>query len=894
MQKLAEICIRRPVFATMIILALVVVGAATYVPPRRRSLPVGRPAHRHRPRRACPAPRPRRWRPRSRRRSRRRQHRRGHRGAALHLRPGQRHRHRHLQPRAATSTSRPRTCATASPSPSRNLPRDIRPPVISKFDNDQRAGAHIALSGDRSHARADRARRQDRAGPARALHRRRRGATSWAACSARSTSGSTPIGWRPTRSRSPRCATPCVRQNAELPGGNVDAPAAARQSLRTMGRFATPRAFNDLVVATLNGAPVRVRDIGYAEDGTKEQRSLARLNGVPTVTLEVRRQSGANTVAVIEGAQGEARARRRRSCPPDVKLEVIRDQSRYIYAALHEINLHLILGSILASLVVLAFMRIAGARRSSPAVAIPTSVISTFGMMWALGFTLNSVTMLALVLMVGIVIDDAIVVLENIFRFVEEKKMGAFEAARAATAEIGLAVLATTLLAGRDLRAGLVHVLDLRALPLPVRHHRGGGGAGVACWSRFTLTPMMSARLLRTEDATAARTRATAARPPRAAASTPGSTAATRGSLRARHGAPARWSLVCLGVVALASIRSALSPGASRSTSPATSTRRSSRCSVTGPEGTSLAAMDEAMRAVEKEIRRMRRASQRARLRPAAASSAGVNQGNIFVRIAPHEERTFSLRRLWDGLRPRRSAGAPSAATTAQRDVMIELRAALRASSATSALHGAQHRRRFNIGGGNFDIDFALRGPELETLVRATPSSLAREGPGAWPASSTPTPRCKLDKPELRVVSRPRPRRRPGRGHLADIATALRLMVGGDDQVSRFRDPSDQRRLRRAAPPDGRVPQRPRHDLAAVRLARLASTPPHRRGRPGRMAPAGGLVRLDNLVRIERTPTASRIDRTRPAARSALCAPASRPATRLADRLTALRRRWTR
>src|SRR5207253_2908373 len=110
------------------------------------------------------------------------------------------------------------------------------------------------------------------------------------------------------------------------------------------------------VWATLNGVPGRVRDIGFAEDGTKEQRSAARLNGVPTVIMEVRRQSGENTVAVIEGVKAKL-ARLREQVPPDVRLEVIRDQSRYIYAALHEINLHLVLGSILASLVVLAFMR---------------------------------------------------------------------------------------------------------------------------------------------------------------------------------------------------------------------------------------------------------------------------------------------------------------------------------------------------------------------------------------------------------------------------------------------------------------------------------------------------------------------------------------------------------
>src|SRR4029450_9289342 len=146
-----------------------------------------------------------------------------------------------------------------------------------------------------------------------------------------------------------------------------------------------------------------------------------RLNGVPTVTLEVRRQSGANTVAVVEGAKAKL-ALVEAQPPGDLDLQVIRDQSRYIYAALHEINLHLILGSIFASLVVFAFMR-SWRSTAIAAVAIPCSVLATFGMMKALDFTLNSVTMLALVLMVGVVIDDAIVVLENIFRFVEEKRI---------------------------------------------------------------------------------------------------------------------------------------------------------------------------------------------------------------------------------------------------------------------------------------------------------------------------------------------------------------------------------------------------------------------------------------------------------------------------------------
>src|SRR3989442_7282555 len=164
-----------------------------------------------------------------------------------------------------------------------------------------------------------------------------------------------------------------------------------------------------------------MRDIGWAEDGSKEKRSLARLNGRPSVTLEIKRQSDANAVAVIEAIKAKLPLVAAQ-LPPDVKFEVIEDQSRYIHEALHEIKMHLLVGSILASLVVFFFMRSWRATLIA-AVAIPTSVISTFGMMRALNFTLNSVTMLALVLMVGVVIDDAIVVLENIFRFIEEKRM---------------------------------------------------------------------------------------------------------------------------------------------------------------------------------------------------------------------------------------------------------------------------------------------------------------------------------------------------------------------------------------------------------------------------------------------------------------------------------------
>ena len=322
----------------------------------------------------------------------------------------------------------------------KRLPNEVDPPIISKFNNEDSPILTIAVSGDRSLRElteiADKIvkvqlERSVGVGEVLIVGGLERAINVWIDAD-RLAAYQIPI----TAVRDA-----IQRQNADIPGGNVTS-GAREQVLRTLGRITDPKAFNDLVISTVNGSPIRVRDIGRAEDGTKEQRSLSRLNGVPTVQLQVRRQSGANTIAVIESVK-ENLARVTRQIPPDVKTEIIRDQSRYIYAALHEISVHLILGSILATLVVLAFMRNWRSTVIS-AVAIPASVISTFGMMWALGFTLNSVTMLALVLMVGIVIDDAIVVLENIFRFVEEKRMNSFEAARAATAEIGLVVMATT------------------------------------------------------------------------------------------------------------------------------------------------------------------------------------------------------------------------------------------------------------------------------------------------------------------------------------------------------------------------------------------------------------------------------------------------------------------
>src|SRR6266478_1497941 len=378
----------------------------------------------------------------------------------------------------------------------RQLPVDATPPVVQKFDNDSTPVVTISLSADRSLREltelADKTvrvqlERVGGVGEVQIVGGLDRAINVWIDAD-RLAAYQIPIA---------TIRQALQRQNSDVPGGNVTT-GKEELILRTLGRYTDPRQFEDLVVANVNGAPVKLRDVGRVEDGTKEQRSLARLNGTPTVTLDIRRQSGSNTVEVINGIKAVL-PKVAAQLPNDVKLEVIRDQSRYIEAALHEIQKHLVLGSILASLVVLLFMR---SWRSTliAAVAIPCSVISTFGMMRALNFTLNSVTMLALVLMVGVVIDDAIVVLENIFRFVEEKRMTAMRAAKEATADIGLAVMATT--------------FSLVVIFLPVSFMSSISGrflfqfgitAAVAVLVSllvsFTLTPMMSARLLRAKDA---------------------------------------------------------------------------------------------------------------------------------------------------------------------------------------------------------------------------------------------------------------------------------------------------------------------------------------------------------------------------------------------------------
>lgn len=700
----------------------------------------------------------------------------------------------------------------------RRLPEGVEPPVISKFDSDSGASLTLALAGDRplrelteiADKRIKRVlERSSGVGEVRIVGGLQRTINVWVDADRLAAYG-LPVATVSSAIRA---------QNVDQPGGNVTDQKRER-TLRTMGRVLDPDAFVDLTIARRNGVPIHLGDVAEIEDGTEEPRSLARLDGVPTVVLEIRRQSGANTVAVIDGVRASL-ARLQAQLPPDLRLEVVRDQSRYIRAALHEIEFHLVVGSVLAALVVLWFLRswratlIAG-------IAIPVSVVATFGVMWALGFTLNGVTMLALVLMVGVVIDDAIVVLENVQRWADEKGVGRFEAARGAVAEIALAVLATTL----SLVVIFVPVSFLGSITGRFLYQFGITAAVAVLMSllvSFTLTPAMCARLVV---------------PARGA----GHGGVRRTWSERVYLAVLRWCLCWPWTVVLVSalVCAAGVPLAMTMRQdfiPSDVDEGEFEIDVNGPDDVSLPAMDEVMARIEAELRQMPQV-RTALTQVGGGFLSGLSNGSVYVRIPPHEERRFSFGRLWSSL----LAGDPLAAfrgNYTQREVMTEIERRLRGLPDVRV--SVRNQRSMNLGGGPFPLDFAIRGPDLRTLADAIEQLRVEANKLGTMAGLNTT--LRLRRPELRAIV-DRPRAAELGVQTQDIGGALRLLVGGATEVSRFRDPKLDEEY------DVRLRLREQDRDRTERLGDLLV------GRAG-----GDTVRLDNLVRIDSTITSSRIDR---------------------------------
>ncbi|MEI7591293.1 MAG: efflux RND transporter permease subunit, partial [Deltaproteobacteria bacterium] len=282
------------------------------------------------------------------------------------------------------------------------------------------------------------------------------------------------------------------RENVEIPGGRIES-SNKEYDIKIKGELPNVRDFSNLIVAYSKGAPIRLSSLGRVDDGLAEERTMARYNGVPAVGLGIQKQSGTNTVEVVERVKKELK-KITPKLPPGVSINIVFDQSTFIVRSINEVQNHLIIGGILAIFAVFIFLRDIRITLIS-ALALPISVIATFTLFKIFNFTFNNMTMLALTLSVGILIDDAIIVIENIHRNIEEG-MSPREASIFGTSEIGMAVMATT--------------LAIVVIFLPVAFMKGIIGRFflqfaltvvfavlVSLLVSFTLTPMMASIFLK-------------------------------------------------------------------------------------------------------------------------------------------------------------------------------------------------------------------------------------------------------------------------------------------------------------------------------------------------------------------------------------------------------------
>jgi HAE1 family hydrophobic/amphiphilic exporter-1 len=475
-------------------------------------------------------------------------------------------------------------------------------------------------------------------------------------------------------------------QNLELPGGKLE-QGTRELSVRTAGRLRNPDDFNDLVIATRGNSTIRIRDVGRIADTGEDPNSVSMLDGKPAMTVAVRKQSGYNTVALATDIKARM-AEIQKTLPPNVEVRLVRDDSEFINASLHAIEEHLVLGGILAAVIVFIFLR---NFRSTliAAIAIPTSIIGAFAVIAALGFTLNQMTMLALTLMVGIVIDDAIVVLENIYRFVEEKGMTPFQAAIEGTREIGLAVMATTL----ALLAVFIPVGFLGGIVGRFMSSFGLTSAAAIAISlivSFTLTPMLAARWIKPVDHSGA------------ASAHGGSDRSRRGFYRFIDRAYAgmlSWSMAhrWLIVVVCAAVVASTVPLYRMSGLNFTPVEDESRfqISLRLPVGSSLAAtqslVDRISRDVLKTLPGVLAVQGNAGL--SGGGQGANNSGSVFVRLKPIEERAQS-----------------------QQELMIQARRVLQPYRKVAVISVQGTGGLSFAGGRGAQIQYALVGPDLAKL----------------------------------------------------------------------------------------------------------------------------------------------------------------------------------
>ncbi len=586
-------------------------------------------------------------------------------------------------------------------------------------------------------------------------------------------------------------------ENIEMPGGRM-IRGMSEMGVRTMGRVGSIDDFNDIIIKTVGGAPVRIRDVGHVEDGMAEKRNFAFLHEKPAVAMEIQRQTGSNAVKVVDEVLGRLEAVRSQ-LPAGVKLEVIKEQATYIRNSVAALEEHLVLGSLLASIIVFIFIRDWRTVLIS-SLAIPTSIITTFTLLRVMDFTLNSMTLLALTLAVGIVIDDAIIVLENIYRFLEEKDLSPKEAAIQATNEIALAVVATTL----SLVIIFIPIAFMTGYARKFLNQFGWTMAIsilVSMLVAFTVTPAISAKLLKRK-----------ARESRSG----GHGAASHNAWFERlYGWVLEWSLNHRwAVMAVCGLTFAstyfLNDMVKRDWMPQEDQSELSLM-VETPEGSALAATEDVTRAMARNIEKV------PGVRLVLPKSMGfidrVTMAQLTILLDPQDKRDDI-----EGMAQK------------VRDSIREF---------------AYLRPRIsfpNVLGGRDSfapIRMMLLGPDIVKLVGLGKQSVIEMQ--KEPSLTDVKANLNLNNPELQVKIDRQLASDLG-VRVADIAGAVRLLMSGDDQISTFKEASEQYPVMIRLMPGQRDDQTVLSRLL-VPSARL------------------GLIRLDSIAQLERGVGPSRIDR---------------------------------
>ncbi|MDB6132933.1 MAG: nolG [Verrucomicrobiales bacterium] len=631
------------------------------------------------------------------------------------------------------------------------LPDDADPPIIEKLDPDASPILNIALTADRPAREiteyADKVLRRQLesvpgVGQVTLLGGRKRQINVWL---------------DPVKLRSFGLTAMDVRQalrsqNVQIPAGTVK-NAASQAGLRVLGKAASVEDLGRLVVRQKDGGLVRLNDVARVDDGEEEPQTSARRDGVPTVVLSLRKQSGGNTVAVVDAIH-ERLKENARTLPPGYAVNVVRDNSLVIRTSTHAVQEHLVLGALLASAIVLIFL---GNSRATliAALSIPTSIIAAFGVMWAQDVTLNQISLIALALAVGIVIDDAIIVLENIVHHMESRGEGPHEAAVSGTREIGLAVMATTL----SLLAVFVPVAFLSGIVGMFLKSFGltmAFAIGVSLLVSFTLVPALSARLLkRTHQGRVERTLERFVqifyKPIERLYMV-----MLRFSLR--H----RWVVVlaCIGALATVPV---LMKIVQKSFMPPTE-EAEFVVNLRAPEGSTLAATDLLAERVARDIRGL----------------PGVE--STLLTIGDNDQRTPNLAGIFVRLTD------PETRQATQQDIMDQVRQRIVPRYPEEWRITVLAVPPFNTGMSSANIQFFIAGPDLDKLTTATDAVMkeAKHIPGIRDLDST----LISGKPEITATV---DRAKAGQlgVNIADLSTTLRLLVGGLD-VSTYDEGGEQ------------------------------------------------------------------------------------------------------